>query len=255
MLFWEDTYLFEAKAVVTEVSCPPPPGVDSTGSSSSQPAITCVVLDRTIFYPAGGGQPSDKGVIEGPNNSVFNVTDVKLRDRTVVLHFIEADKGTSYNLQVGDEVIMKIDKEKRILHAKLHSAGHLLDSALANIGVELVPGKGYHYPDRPYVEYTGKVAAEKRAEVSQMLEAEANRIIQAGGPVEREMAQPNRVEELCGSFPEYLPKDKEARMINVGGVWCPCGGTHVKDTKEIGGLKIDKITVQKNKTRVCYSVL
>lgn len=46
--------------------------------------------------------------------------------------------------------------------------------------------------------------------------------------VKVEMAMPERVKELVGEFPSYLPKDQEARMVNVGGVWCPCGGTHVK---------------------------
>jgi hypothetical protein len=86
----------------------------------------------------------------------------------------------------------------------------------------------YHYPDGPYVEYTGKIPAEKRDEVQKNLEIEANRLVALGGPVDVEMANPNRVTELCGSFPEYLPKDVDARLVNVGGLWCPCGGTHVR---------------------------
>ena len=59
------------------------------------------------------------------------------------------------------------------------------------------------------------------------LEAEANRLVAASGHVGVEMALPDRVTQLVGNFPDYLPKDSEARMVNVGGVWCPCGGTHV----------------------------
>ena len=59
------------------------------------------------------------------------------------------------------------------------------------------------------------------------LETEANRLVTASGHVGVEMALPDRVTQLVGNFPDYLPKDSEARMVNVGGVWCPCGGTHV----------------------------
>jgi len=112
----------------------------------------------------------------------------------------------------------------------------------------------YHYPDGPYVEYTGKIPAEKREEVQKNLEAEANRLVATSGPVGVEMALPNRVTEMVGSFPDYLPKDSEARMINVGGVWCPCGGTHVSKLSQIGAIKITKIRVQKDKTRISYAV-
>ena len=60
------------------------------------------------------------------------------------------------------------------------------------------------------------------------LENEANRLIAASGQVKVEMALPDRVIELLGNFPAYLPAGSEARMVNVGGVWCPCGGTHVR---------------------------
>jgi len=60
--------------------------------------------------------------------------------------------------------------------------------------------------------------------------------------------------KLCGSFPDYLPKTSDARMVNVGGVWCPCGGTHVSSLSQIGQIKITKIRVQKDKTRISYAV-
>lgn len=102
------------------------------------------------------------------------------------------------------------------------------------------------------MEYIGKIAADKRDEVQKAVEAEVNRLVQKqveegkeeqkgegeekgkgkgkedDGKVKVEMADSKRVEELIGEFPSYLPKDQEARMVNVGGVWCPCGGTHVR---------------------------
>jgi len=209
-----------------------------------------VVLDKTVYYPAGGGQPSDIGTIS-TTSSTLPITSAKFQDKTTVLHFLDEQPL----VDVGDEVTIKIDKEKRMLHAKLHSGGHLLDSALLNIGVDyLTPGKGYHYPDGPYVEYTGKIPAEERAEIQQKLEDEANRLIRNGMAVSKEMADTERVEKLCGSFPSYLSKDSQARVVFIGGLWCPCGGTHVKDVKDIGGIKITKIRVQKDKTRISYVI-
>jgi len=236
LLFWEDTYLFETAAKVLDVNI----------------NEKFVVLDKTVCYPSGGGQPTDTGSISTSNNTTFPITLAKLHDRTTVLHFL--DKEPTFN--IGDDVVVKIDKEKRELHAKLHSAGHLLDSALIEMGVDyLVPDKGYHYPDGPYVEYIGKIPAEQKEEIRQKLEVEANRLIHQGMTVGKEMADAERVEKLCGSFPPYLSKDSHSRVVFVGGLWCPCGGTHVKDVKEIGGMKITKLRVQKDRTRISYIIV
>ncbi len=100
------------------------------------------------------------GVIS-TQKSKFVVKEVKLQDRAIVLHFGEFVDGTPFG--VGEVVDLRVDGDRRILHAKIHSAGiscifsfelfslltiilhlgHLLDSALENIGVKLIPGKGY----------------------------------------------------------------------------------------------------------------
>jgi len=238
--YWEDTFLFESIATVLQISNDP--------NSSSQ----TVILNTTIFYPAGGGQPTDTGTISTPQ-APFQVTEVKLIDRNTVIHNGKFEGDNTF--AVGDQVSLKVDAEKRLLHAKLHSAGHLLDSALENVGVKLVPGKGYHYPDGPYVEYSGKIPGENREEIWKNLEREANRLVSEASPVLVEMASPQRVEEMYGSFPDYLPKTSDARMVKIGGLWCPCGGTHVRDLSQIGQIKVTKIRVQKDKTKISYAVV
>ena len=78
------------------------------------------------------------------------------------------------------------------MNARLHSAGHLLDSAVHRLGLDVSPGKGYHFPDGAYVEYTGSIPAEDRERVKQDIEQ--------GGNEESALVQGWRVDRhLCYS--------------------------------------------------------
>jgi len=237
-LYWQDTYLFEADATVISVH-------------DSEKDMKAVILDRTIFYPQGGGQPADNGMIVA-NDGKMIVADVRLKEGQV-LHI-----GTfqGQNLKEGDKVKLVLDKDRRSLNARLHSGGHLVDIALTNIGeTQLEPGKGYHFPNGAYVEYKGSISADKREEVKAKLEVELNRLINEGSQVKVIMADYNNIKDLCGKVPDYLQKDHPARIVTLYGTQgCPCGGTHVKNIKEIGSVKIRKILVKGGTTRVGYDV-
>ena len=143
-----------------------------------------VVLDRTIAYPAGGGQPSDTGRIVSPNAVAFVVTSVaSTRDGTVThLGSFETEGATPF--AVDDEVTVTVDADRRLLHARIHSAGHLLDVAMTNIGFGpnvMVPAKGLHQPDQAYVEYTGKVDGLDKDKLMADLKAELTSLVTAGG--------------------------------------------------------------------------
>ena len=155
LVYWEDTYLFVYKeAVVTNIK----------QDNDKQ----VVILNKTIFHPQGGGQPSDTGNIISTSDPShrFNVTGCKLIDGEV--HHYGNFEGKEYI--IGEEVEQQIDENKRKLYAMLRSAGHLLDSAVKDLGLELVPTKGYHFPESPYVEYAGNIPAPKRNEVRAQLE-------------------------------------------------------------------------------------
>jgi Ser-tRNA(Ala) deacylase AlaX len=82
-----------------------------------------------------------------------------------------------------------------------------------------------------------------------------NRLIEKGNLVTSLIVPPEKVAVLCGGFPSYLPKDKDARVIIVSGqVGCPCGGTHVDDIAKIGSVKVTKIAVKKGNVRVSYEI-
>ena len=131
----------------------------------------------------------------------------------------------------------RIDEVRRVLNARIHSAGHLLDSAFSNMRMtELIPYKGYHFSDGPYVEYIGNIPVERREEVITLLNKESERLVKEGIPVSVTMT------------------DKGDREVNVGGTACMCGGTHVRNTSEIGGITVTKIKKTKKNIRVSYLV-
>merc|ERR1712118_129130 len=123
--------------------------------------------------------------------------------------------------------------------ARLHSAGHLLDAAVQELGLKWIAGKGYHFRDAPYVEYllddnSVKVDMKNLAakdEIVQKLQVATTALLDKGGKVK-------------------VRYDKSLRYVEIGGVECPCGGTHVADASQILGVHIQKIQNKKGNIRV-----
>nr|GMD63036.1 putative alanyl-tRNA editing protein alaX [Ipomoea batatas] len=94
------------------------------------------------------------------------------------------DGVSNLKLEKGAEVSLSVDEQRRMLNTRLHSAGHLLDVCIANIGWgHLKPGKAYHFPDGPFVEYQGTVPQNELQIKQKELEAEANNLISKGEKV------------------------------------------------------------------------
>lgn len=216
--YMADTYRFEASATVVAVV-------------EDHPLLggTCVVLDETIFHAQGGGQPADVGTIAGV--PVTMVKEVGRGDANGVLHAVAA--GSS--LAVGQKVALSVDAAQRLAFARCHSAGHLLDVAMSRIGyAALKPTKGYHFVDGPYVEYEGKIAADERPRVVDALNAALVELIAADTPT------------------AYSWDAAGARIVDIGGESCPCGGTHVKSTGELGAVTVTRLKAKKAFLRVSY---
>lgn len=230
--YLNDTYLFESEAIFLELR------ENEKGKA--------LILDETIFYPQGGGQPADTGeIISGDN--IFTVSDVRLDEMGTVWHFGEFTNG---EFNQGDTVILKIDKDRRILNARLHSAGHLLDCAISKMGIEnLKPSKGFHFPDGPYVEYEGTI--EDPAELIPVLQKTLDELINQNLPVERNDLSP----EEAQAKEIWAPAGKAARVVNFTGFpICGCGGTHVNAASEIGKVIIKKMKSKQGNTKVAYLV-
>ena len=197
-------------------------------------------LDRTVFYPQGGGQPSDQGHMTCKDCSL-HVKKVCFSSDDDVDHQCIIDSGT---VSVGDEVDMVVDEKLRLWHCRLHSAGHVVDGALAVLGINcLKPGKAYHFEDGPYVEYDGIVENMTRDELAKSVEKACKELIEKDLPVFIDFATQDEEDTKC------LRSMRIADLISI-----PCGGTHVSRLGEIRDMGIRKVEVKKGKTRICYSV-
>jgi len=214
-LFREDAYLKSCEAIVTAVT---DAGVE---------------LDRTVFYPTGGGQPGDIGVLRTSAGEVAIVNTVKGDGPGVILH-VPADGAPLPG--VGDKVSAEIDWDRRHKHMRMHTAMHLLCSLVEGdvTGGQVGEAKSrldFNIPESPDKEALGaalmKAVSEDRPVTSTWIsDAELD-------------AQPDLVRTMSVQPPRGSGK---IRIIDIQGLDVqPCGGTHVKSTGEIGSLRIGKI--------------
>ena len=209
-----------------------------------------VVLDQTIFYPQGGGQPYDKGLIKNGNN-IFVVEEVRFKDGTVY-HIGFFQKG-SFN--TSTPVTLHVDKTRRIFNSRNHTAGHLIDIAMRNLGINSIPTKGYHFPQGAYVEYEGTFDATKRDILQTRLAKAADDLIKQTISITIATVSRDKLTTIVPSIPDYVPHDKPSRVMIVQEYpVIPCGGTHVQNTKEVGSIIIDKIKNKKGSLRISYSI-
>jgi len=214
-LFREDSYLKSCEAIVTAVT---DAGIE---------------LDRTVFYPTGGGQPGDVGVLRTSGGDVAIIDTIKGAAPGVIVH-IPADGAPLPN--VGDAVGAEIDWERRHKHMRMHTALHLLCALVDGqiTGAQVGADKSridFNIPESP-----DKVA----------LAAGLQKMVDDDHPVHHGWiddevldAQPDLVRSMSVQPPRGVGR---IRTIDVQDVDLqPCGGTHVKATGEIGSLRIGKI--------------
>lgn len=192
-----------------------------------------VILDRTLLYPEGGGQPADHGTLERAGQ-VFQVVDVQ-KSGEVVLHRLEKQDG----LQKGDHVTGKVDMRRRLAHARHHTATHLVhDSAKRILGKHIWQAGAQKSEDRARLD----ISHYKRITDAELksIELEANRRVMEVVPVETQFLPRTEAEKLFG-FELYqggVPPGKWIRVVRVGSDIEACAGTHVTNTGMIGAIKI-----------------
>jgi Ser-tRNA(Ala) deacylase AlaX len=210
---------------------------------------TIVYLDQTIFYPQGGGQPYDTGIISNEDTR-FVVEEVRF-EAGQVIHIGHFD-GRPFI--VGEDVTCRVSKERRELHTRLHSGGHLLDMAVNELGYDWIPGKGYHFPQGPYVEYQGELGDKTKETTAEILSQRMNDILSRGIKTQIKFVTKAEMATLCRHVPDYLPKDKPSRVVLYGDFGVPCGGTHVAALKDIGQETVRKIKTQSGTIRISYEI-
>jgi Ser-tRNA(Ala) deacylase AlaX len=238
-----------------------------------------IVLDKTIAYPAGGGQPSDVGTISIDTNTrrwMFDFEEVRMDKETKqVLHRGTFRRRRNEEEENDDDVFdvdemkgkpcsIEIDENVRMAHAKMHTAGHLLDVAVALIpGLEkLVATKGSHGVADAYVEYKGNARTFSGIEdddekLIRLINEHLEKLIEQNDVVKAEYLAYEDAKRACGgSLPSYVSPDAEEspRVVTVAGCGCPCGGTHVKSSKELKRVTAVGFRVKKGQTRIRYEV-
>lgn len=194
-----------------------------------------VVLDRTVFYVQGGGQPGDTGVLRLAGGRTVPVLDtVYGPDRTTVLH--RTDPADAADLAAGMAVEAVLDWPKRLAHMRIHTALHLLTTVLAFpvTGGAIGDGEGRLDFDMPE---GGDRAA---------IEAQLNALVDRDMPVTTRwitdaelLANPGLVKTMSVKPPMGSGR---VRLVAIGEVDLqPCGGTHVASTGEIGRLAVTGI--------------
>ncbi len=237
LLYLEDFTSTESRGVVVE-------------TKTHEDGRRIVVLDQTLFYPQGGGQPYDQGIIEGKAGK-FAVDEARFVEGTV--KHIGTFQGGSFAM--GDEVTCRVNKERRELNSRLHSAGHVVDVAVDVLKLGWTPGKGFHFPEGPYVEYAGDLAGADPEELKKKIEASCNDILREDRTTTVVFMDKDKMSTVCRFVPDYIPEGKPARVVMFGDFGMPCGGTHVTHLGEIGGITIRNVKAKgQGPIRVGYDV-
>ena len=132
------------------------------------------------------------------------------------------------------------------MNAKNHSAGHLIDVAMKNIGLAyLKPTKGFHFPEGSYVEYEGTFSESPEVSVEK-LNSELVKLIEANKKVVVTYHNFQGIVAPIGKTPRYVQFEGES--------WCGCWGTHVTSTWEIGSIRVRKMKYKAGCLRVSYEI-
>jgi len=231
-LYMEDSYLKEFEADVVSVK---------DGKF--------VVLDKTAFYPNSGGQPHDTGMMTAEDGAQYNVVFTG-KFSGQISH--EVDKE---GLKQGDKVKCALDWDRRYKLMRMHTAAHLLCSFFHKKAGALITGNQLNI-EKSRIDFS--LDDFDREKINEYVR-DANDVVQKGVevktytlPREEAMKIPDVV-KLANALP---PSIKELRIVEIEGVDTQAdGGTHVKNTSEIGTISLLKAENKgKNNRRIYYKV-
>jgi misacylated tRNA(Ala) deacylase len=217
LLFRDDAYLRTATARVQ--------AIDARG----------IELDRTVFYPLGGGQAGDSGALLRANGERVVIADTRKGERPDCVRHVPA--AGAVLLEPGEPVTLEIDWPRRYRLMRLHTALHLLSCVIVApvTGGNIVPEKGR-------LDFDIELAALD----ARHIEIETNRLIASAVATETAWitdaeldAQPELVKTMSVQPPRGLGR---VRLLRIPGIDLqPCGGTHVANVAEIGAIRVLRI--------------
>jgi misacylated tRNA(Ala) deacylase len=196
-----------------------------------------IVLDRTVFYPGGGGQPADRGtILRSADGRSWTVRAAKKSEGEIV-HELEPADGS--RPEVGDVVSADLDWTRRLTLMRTHTALHALcgvvwrDYGALVTGGNMEPGSGRM--DFEFETMSGELVGEIEAKVNDELRA-ARDVRVSVLPRDEAFAIPDLIRTKINLLPEGI---QEIRTIEIVGLDLQAdGGTHVANTSEVGGIKV-----------------
>ncbi len=217
-IYWADAYMKEFSATVT--------GIWGSG----------ILLDRTAFYPTGGGQPNDTGTIK-IGEAEYEVQDVR-KDGDEILHFVESTEG----IAAGTRANCAIDWGRRYAHMRYHTALHIIDGIIMKRHEGIITG-GQIYENRARMDFD---VPNMDKDMMDSIISEAQAVVDAGKaviPKFIDKAEALRIQDLSRTKPgnDILAKLDKVRVIDIEGFDMQLdGGTHVANTIEVGKILLDK---------------
>jgi len=206
-----------------------------------------VILDQTLFYAEGGGQPFDTGLLRWPGGEA-KILKV-LKEKGTIKHVVD-------RMPEVDDVHGIVDWDRRYKHMRMHTSQHVMSGLVFRIYGARTAGNQIH-ADASRVDFQ---PANFTADDLKRIEDECNAVAAAAQDVrvfeEDRVVVHNKVEDR--SLLDLIPQSiKRLRIIQVGDAdYCPCGGTHLKNTREIGRVHIlEKRSKGKETDRITYELL
>ncbi len=213
-----------------------------------------IILDKTIFYASGGGQPGDSGIIT-VNNMEYRVLDT-VKENEDVLQIMD---GKFDDLREGDHCHCQLDWEKRYNHMKFHTAIHLIDGMVNKMPdyEGLITGSQI-YDDRARVDFSMENFS---TETAQEIINKVNEVIKEDHDIEIKYMpgeEAIKIPNLSRTAPgrELLNNLDVVRIIEIVGIDEQAdGGTHVRNTTELGQISLQKIENKGKRNKRLYFTL
>lgn len=218
--YLEDTYRAQAETRVL-----------ATGETDGE---VWVAVEHCLFHPQGGGQPADRGWIDG-------IEVAPLRQAESGLVVAKAAEGEDLPaLAAGQPVQARIDIEARKLHAALHTAGHLIEAAGRAQGWVLAGN--IHFPGQARIEFTDESSDSRLAEPEgrEQVTVDLRKFVQ---------------DAITADLPVTAETDEAGRRtVSIGTVHsAACGGTHVKSLGDLADVELPPLKVKKGRIKVSYT--
>ena len=219
--------------------------IEDTYSKSNQ-TVVCdsfeneIILDQTVFYPHGGGQPGDTGELQWNDKAIKIINTYNNKDGSIV-HVAADMKDIPRN---GDIVITSIDWVRRYLHMRMHTGLHLLGSVL-KYGVT----GGNISSEKSRLDFDMEEPVDKEYINSQLekLVSEDHQVTSSWITQEELKKKPELIRTMSVRPPENADN---IRLVKIGSVDLqPCGGTHVKSTGEVGKIVVSKVEKKGKRNR------